>query len=65
MAKEVEKLITVNGVHIPIFKGESKKDAINRFVAKKNDDIKQKQIAKNKEEADLQRLSIGQLHVLP
>ena len=50
--REVEKWITVNGKHIPVFKGESTNDAYNRVVAKDNEDIKQKQIAKRKEETD-------------
>ena len=50
--REVERWITVNGQHIPIFKGESKQDAYNRYVAEVNEDTKQKQIAKHKSEAD-------------
>lgn len=52
MAREVESWITVNGQHIPIFKGESKQDAVNRAIANKNEDTKEKQIAKAKEQAD-------------
>jgi len=50
--KEPKDWITVNGKHIPIFEGESKDDAYNRYVAKTNEDTKEKQIAKHKEEAD-------------
>ena len=42
--------ITVNGKHIPLREGESKKDAINRAVAKDNEDIKEKQIAQREKE---------------
>lgn len=34
MAKEVKQWITVNGVHVPIFEGESKADAVKRAVKK-------------------------------
>ena len=44
--------ITVNHQHIPIFEGESKQDAYNKAIAKYNEDTKQRQIAKNKEQAD-------------
>jgi len=52
MAREVKQWITVEGQHIPIFEGQSKQDAVNSFIAKKNEDTKEKQIAKNKEQAD-------------
>lgn len=52
MAKEVKDWITVNHKHVPIYEGESKQDAINRVVAKDNEDKKQSDIAKNKEQAD-------------
>lgn len=42
----------MNGHHIPIYEGESKQDAINRSIAKKNEDIKERQIAENKKQAD-------------
>lgn len=44
--------ITVNGVHVPLFEGESKQDAINRAIAKHNEDKKSSDITKAKEEAD-------------
>lgn len=44
--------ITVNGKHVPIYEGESKQDAINRSIAKKNEDTKARQIAENKKQAD-------------
>ena len=52
---------TSKGKHIPILEGQSKEEALsnyiknsdkNKSVAEKNEDIKQKQIAKNKEQAD-------------
>lgn len=53
MAKEeVKDWITVNGKHVPIYEGESKQDVVNRVIANDNEDIKQKQIARNKAEAD-------------
>ena len=39
--KEIEQWITVNGIHIPIFDGESKSQAVNRYIAKKNEETKQ------------------------
>ena len=48
--REVKQWITVNGKHVPIFDGETEKQAINRAIAKDNEDIKEKQIAKNKEQ---------------
>lgn len=53
--KEPKQWITVNGVHVPIFDGESKEDAVKRMISKvadKNADDKKKQIQKNKEQAD-------------
>ena len=50
--REVDQWITVNGKHIPIYKGESKQDAINRAIAKRNEDNKDKQIANNKKQSD-------------
>lgn len=44
--------ITVNGRHIMIGKGESRDEAISRAIAKKNEETKEKQIAKSKAEAD-------------
>lgn len=61
MAKrEIERWITVNGVHIPVYKGDNVKTAIKRNIDKFNtpnnkksdDDIKEEQIIKNKEQAD-------------
>lgn len=52
MAKrEVKEWITVNGVHIPIFDGQSKDAAVKQYM---NHDEKQKdtQIKKNKEQAN-------------
>ena len=53
--REIVDWFTANGKHIPIHEGESKEDAYKRYnksVANKNEDTKQKQIAKNKEQAD-------------
>lgn len=50
--KEVKDWITVNGKHIPLFEGESKQDAINRVIAKDNEDKKDSDINRNKKEAD-------------
>lgn len=36
MPKEVEQWITVNGVHIPLFKGDSKEETVKRFLSKQN-----------------------------
>ena len=52
MAREVKQWITIDGQHIPIFEGQSKQDVVNSFIAKKNEDTKEKQIAKNKAESD-------------
>lgn len=50
--REVEQWITVNGQHIPIYSGESKQDAINRHIAKQNEDKKNHDIEQNKKQAD-------------
>ena len=50
--REIIGWFTVNGVHRPIYEGESKEDAYNREVATLNEKTKQSQIAKNKEQAD-------------
>ena len=50
--KEPKDWITVNGRHIPIYDGESKQDAYNRAVAKHNEDVKSKQISRNKAQVD-------------
>lgn len=52
MPKEIKQWITVNGQHIPIYEGESKEDAVNRAIKNKDEDDKEKQIAKNKKQAD-------------
>ena len=45
--------ITVNGNHIPIFKGESQEDAVKRFLdLKQNEKQKDNQMANAKAEAD-------------
>ena len=50
--KEPERWITVNGRHIPVYEGETKDQAVNRYIAKQNEETKEKQIAKHKEQAD-------------
>ena len=50
--RQVKDWITIKGNHIPIYEGESKQDAVNRYTAKSNEDKKQTDIAKNKQEAD-------------
>lgn len=35
MGKEVKQWITVNGVHVPIFEGESKEDAVKNYLSKR------------------------------
>ena len=52
MAQEIVGWITVNGQHIPLGAGESKEEAINRAIAKRNSETKSSQIAKHKAEAD-------------
>lgn len=42
----------MNGVHIPIHEGESKEDAVNKAIAKHNEDKKESDMAKAKEQAD-------------
>lgn len=42
--RKIVSWITVNGKHIPVFEGESEKDAVNRTIAKDNEDMKEKQI---------------------
>ena len=51
--KQVKDWFTMNGKHIPIFEGESKQDAVNRSIAKDNEDKKQADIERNKKEADI------------
>lgn len=55
MSEKISQWITVNGNHIPIFEGESKKQAVERFTARKSNvkndtDVKNRQIEANKEE---------------
>ena len=47
--KEPKDWITVNGVHVPIFDGESKEDAVNKFIHKTKN--KEEQIKSLKEQA--------------
>ena len=48
----MEEWITVNGKHILIGSGESREEAISRAIATKNAETKERQIAKNKADAD-------------
>lgn len=50
--KEPKQWITVNGQHIPMYEGETKDQVVNRYIAKNNENVKQKQIAQNKAQAD-------------
>ena len=50
--RKIVDWFTMNGKHIPIYEGESKADAVNRSIAKDNEDKKAEQIRKNKEQAD-------------
>lgn len=58
--REIKAWITINGKHVPIFEGESKTDAVKRATSKtdtqkqidKDQDDKEKQIARNKKEKD-------------
>lgn len=43
--------ITLNGRHIPLYEGESKQDAVNRFIANSNEDKRQAEIRRNSEQA--------------
>jgi len=57
MSKEVKQWITVEGNHVPIFEGQSKKEAVSNFMkhvenVNKDEDKKEKQIQANKKEAD-------------
>lgn len=49
--RKITGWFTMNGKHIPIFEGESKADAVNRSIAKDNEDKKQADIQRNKDEA--------------
>ena len=55
--KQVKDWFTANGKHIPIFEGESKSQAMNRYIAEKNDEIRQKQIEENRNQAKQVKLS--------
>lgn len=56
--RKIKQWITVNGVHVPIYEGESKADGVKRAIekaksnAKTNEDQKAKDIAKNKAQKD-------------
>ena len=50
--REVEKWITVNGKHVPVYKGESSQDAFNRATVKQAEDKKARDIARNQEAAN-------------
>lgn len=50
--REPKEWITVNGIHIPIYEGETKAQAINRHIIEKNEETKEKQIEANKKQAD-------------
>ena len=50
--REVKQWITIDGNHVPIYKGETKQDAFNRSVAMMNENKKKADIAKAKEQAD-------------
>ena len=50
--KEIKDWITVNHKHIPIYEGESKQDAVNRAIAKDNEEQKQKDIEKRNREIE-------------
>ena len=52
MAEEKGVWRTINGVHVFIREGETPTDALNRTIAKKNEDTKAEQIAKNQKKAD-------------
>lgn len=51
--REIERWITVNGKHIPLYDGESSQDAYNRAIARLNEDKKQSDIERNKAQADI------------
>ena len=57
--KKVVDWITVNGNHVPIFEGESKQDAVNRAIAKANEDKKQSDIAKNAKQVNPEKKDIS------
>lgn len=47
--KKITGWFTINGKHIPIYEGESKKDALNRSVAKQNENKKNSDIEKKQD----------------
>ena len=56
MAREVKQWITVNGQHVPIFEGQSKKEAVdaalkNQKKVNDEEDKKEKQITASKKQA--------------
>lgn len=44
--------ITVNGIHVPLYEGESKEDSINKAIAKHNEAKRESDISKAKAQAD-------------
>ncbi len=56
--KEIKQWITINGVHVPIYEGETKADAAKRAIfkqkenIKKNESDKEKDIARNQANKD-------------
>ena len=50
--REIKSWITINGQHIPIYDGESKQDAVNRYTAKSNEEKRQSDIKRNADEAN-------------
>lgn len=48
--KQVKDWITLNGQHIPIYENESKDDAVNRSIAKMNEEKKQSDIVNAQKE---------------
>lgn len=50
--REIESWITIKGNHVPIYKGESKQDAVNRYTAKTNEDKRKSDIERNQKEAE-------------
>lgn len=50
--RKIESWITIKGNHIPIYEGESKADAVNRYTAKMNENKKNSDIAKAQIERD-------------
>ena len=50
--RKVVSWITIKGIHIPIFEKESEQDAVNKSIAKKNEEIKQRQIENNRKQVE-------------